>query len=123
QAISMESTGEHPQPLDPATDLPFLNANGAPDLPDFKQRVLNWSAVRDEVQDFELNIRAVSGGQGLITDGLAVVNLVPTSTTGRSADLDAIAAYIAMGIRAPIPPKSNVIPTQGRSLFAAANCQ
>ena len=61
QSISMESTGEHPQP--PGSQL---NANGAPLLPSFKQRVLNWSAVRDEVQDFELNIRAVSGGQGLI---------------------------------------------------------
>src|SRR4030095_12439283 len=113
QAISMESTGEHPQPLDPATDLPFLNANGAPDLPDFKQRVLNWSAVRDEVQDFELNIRAVSGGEGLITDGLAVVNLTNTSTTGRSADLDAIAAYVTMGIRAPVAPKLHFVNPKG----------
>lgn len=32
------------------------------------QRVLNWSAVRDENQDFELNTRAVSGGRGLIDD-------------------------------------------------------
>jgi hypothetical protein len=50
---------------------------------------------------FELNIRAVSGGQGLIRDGQAVVNLTPTSTTGRDADLDAIAAYIVFGIKAP----------------------
>src|SRR5262245_24947689 len=53
QSISMESTGEHPQPSGV-----ILNANGAPLLPAFHQRVLNWSAVRDEVQDFELNIRA-----------------------------------------------------------------
>jgi YVTN family beta-propeller protein len=32
------------------------------------QRILNWSAVRDEVQDFELNTRNVFGGQGLIDD-------------------------------------------------------
>src|SRR5207237_191535 len=32
------------------------------------QRVLNWSAVRDEVQDFELNTRNVFGGRGLIDD-------------------------------------------------------
>src|SRR5207342_661481 len=31
-----------------------------------RQRTLNWSAVRDEEEDFELNIRAVSGGDGLI---------------------------------------------------------
>lgn len=128
QTISLESTGEHPQPA----GGPHLNANGAPLLPDFKQRVLNWSAVRDEIQDFELNIRAVSGGEGLIADGQAVFNLVPTANTGRSADEDALAAYVALGVRAPISPlrPSNVggnigDPTisAGRALFASANCQ
>ena len=32
------------------------------------QRLLNWSAVRDENQDFELNTRGVFGGRGLIDD-------------------------------------------------------
>lgn len=32
------------------------------------QRILNWSAVRDEVQDFELNTRGVFGGRGLLED-------------------------------------------------------
>src|SRR5262249_13081543 len=127
QSISMEATGEHPQPSGSQ-----LNANGAPLLPAFKQRPLNWSAVRDEVQDFELNIRAVSGGQGLITDGQAVVNLTPTATTGRSAALDAIAAYVTQGIRAPISPlraknvgggQADPEIAQGRVLFAGANCQ
>src|SRR5262245_30602905 len=127
QSISMESTGEHPQPSGV-----ILNANGAPLLPAFHQRVLNWSAVRDEVQDFELNIRAVSGGQGLIRDGQAVVNLNPTSTTGRDAELDAIAAYVTQGIRAPISPlrpknvgggQADPEIAQGRALFASANCQ
>jgi cysteine-rich repeat protein/YVTN family beta-propeller protein len=31
-------------------------------------RILNWSAVRDENQDFELNTRGVFGGRGLIDD-------------------------------------------------------
>ena len=127
QSISMESTGEHPQPSGSQ-----LNGHGAPLLPSFRQRVLNWSAVRDEVQDFELNIRAVSGGQGLIRDGQAVVNLTPTANTGRDADLDAIAAYVTQGIRAPISPlrRTNVGGGQidpdilaGRVLFASANCQ
>src|SRR5438093_773016 len=118
QTISMENTGEHPQPVDA-----MVNANGAPLLPGFKQRILNWSAVRDEIQDFELNIRGVSGGQGLIRDGLAVVNLVPTSTTGRDADLDAIAAYIVFGIKAPISPSRGQDVSAGRALFASANCQ
>jgi hypothetical protein len=34
----------------------------------FAQRILNWSAVRDENQDFELNTRNVFGGRGLIDD-------------------------------------------------------
>jgi DNA-binding beta-propeller fold protein YncE len=34
----------------------------------FQQRILNWSAVRDEIQDFELNTRNVFGGRGLIDD-------------------------------------------------------
>jgi YVTN family beta-propeller protein len=123
QTISMEATGEHPQPF-----TAKLNANGAPLLPSFRQRVLNWSAVRDEVQDFELNIRAVSGGQGLITDGGTVVNLTPTANTGRSADLDAIAAYVTQGIRAPISPLRTTDQQNerdiavGRQLFAIANC-
>jgi YVTN family beta-propeller protein len=117
QAISMESTFEHPQ------DTTHLNAFGGPLLPGFKQRVLNWSAVRDECQDFELNIRNVSGGQGLIRDGNAVVNLTPTANTGRDADLDSICTYIAFGIRAPISPVRGQDESQGRALFAAANCQ
>jgi len=47
------------------------------------------------------------------------------TTTGRDADLDAIAAYIAFGIRAPVTPTkatdADVI--AGRALFGAANCQ
>jgi YVTN family beta-propeller protein len=34
----------------------------------FDQRILNWSAVRDEDPDFELNTRGVFGGRGLIDD-------------------------------------------------------
>jgi YVTN family beta-propeller protein len=127
RTISLHLTAFHPQPAGSS-----INAFGAPILPGFAQRVLNWSAVRDEIQDFELNIRNVSGGQGLIRDGQAVVNLTPTSTTGRDADEDAIAAYIVFGVRAPISPLrprnvggGQIDPeiAQGRALFAAANCQ
>jgi hypothetical protein len=113
----MESTFEHPQ------EATNLNANGAPLLPEFHQRALNWSAVRDEVQDFELNIRAVSGGQGLITDGQPVVNLTPTANTGRDPDLDAIASYVAFGIKAPLSPRDDDKVDAGRELFISANCQ
>jgi len=135
QTISMESTFEHPQSPSSAN----LNPSGGPILPALKQHALNWSAVRDEVQDFELNIRAVSGGQGLIAnpDGSVdpcVFNLVippnnncppeKATTTGRSADLDSIAAYIAFGIRAPLglDAKQKDI-DRGRQVFQNANCQ
>jgi YVTN family beta-propeller protein len=147
QTISMESTAAHPQT--PVLGV-NVNANFAPSMPAFHQRALNWSSVRDEIQDFELNIRNVSGGQGLIALKDAAgkragvdpcvfnlrfaLNAACTDaareaeaaiTTGRDADLDAIAAYIAFGIRAPVTPARANEPdvVTGRALFAAANCQ
>ena len=58
QAISMEST---------FTLRESSSENGLPQLPESHQRALNWSAVRDEVQDFTRNVRAVSGGGGLVS--------------------------------------------------------
>ena len=148
QTISMESTAVHAQVPQIGVNV---NNNFAPLLPTFHQRALNWSAVRDEIEDFELNIRNVSGGQGLIAlpdasqpggrGGVdpCVFNLrfaasancdasreaEAATTTGRDRDLDAIAAYISFGIRAPITPVKPTDPdvAQGRALFAAANCQ
>jgi YVTN family beta-propeller protein len=121
QAISMENT---------FTFGAAVIENGAPKLPDSHQRALNWSAVRDEVQDFTRNIRAVSGGGGLILGipegvaGLAEVpDLVPVANTGRSADLDAIATYLALGVRAPISPVDSQTVATGRQLFEEAGCQ
>jgi YVTN family beta-propeller protein len=146
QTVSMESTAAHPQT--PAVGS-NVNGNFAPSLPAFRQRALNWSAVREEIQDFELNIRNVSGGQGLIAlpdatkpggrgaidpcvFNLALPNPNPNNcgagtaiTTGRDKDLDAIAAYIAFGIRPPVVANRATDPdvVAGRALFAAANCQ
>jgi hypothetical protein len=129
QAISMENT---------FTFGDVVIEDGAPKLPDSHQRALNWSAVRDEVQDFTRNIRAVSGGAGLIlvdangnpvpegAAGLAQLpDLRPTANTGLSADLDAIITYLAKGVRAPISPLGeNSDRVQfGRELFAIAGCQ
>lgn len=124
QAISMESTFEAGA---------AVIENGAPRLPESHQRALNWSAVRDEVQDFSRNIRAVSGGGGLVRDGVPegvaglgqVPDLLPIANTGRNADLDALATYLAVGVRAPISPASshdfNV--RVGRVVFEVAGCQ
>jgi mono/diheme cytochrome c family protein len=129
QAISMESTFE----FGAATIV-----SGVPLLPDSHQRALNWSAVRDEVQDFTRNVRAVSGGGGLVridangapvpegAAGLAQLpDLRPTANSGLSADLDAIATYLAVGVRAPISPvPSHRLGTLiGRVVFTAQGCQ
>ena len=123
QAISMESTF-------PAGAAVIVN--GAPVLPDSHMRALNWSGIRDEIQDFERNIRAVSGGGGLIREpgllegaaGLALIpDLAPVANTGRNPDLDAIATYLAVGVRAPISPLARHDVSYGRQLFAAAGCQ
>jgi len=102
------------------------------------QRVLNASAERDEEEDFELNIRGVSGGAGLIVlaDGITpdpdVFNFTPQANGGRNqlrvrgvGAWDAIKAFQQFGLRAPISPASKTEPDviAGRALFTAANCQ
>lgn len=101
-------------------------------------RPLNWSGERDEEEDFELNIRAVSGGQGLIvlagtaTQDPAVQNLTPLASANRNqlkvrgvGGWDALKAYMQFGIRAPISPVPQSDPdvSAGRALFISANCQ
>jgi YVTN family beta-propeller protein len=97
-------------------------------------RILNYSAVRDEAQDFDLNTRAVFGGQGLInnadgTQNKDVVSLVRADgTLGlpnrlRNADLDALELYQAFGIRSRIAPNIAANELQaGAALFVQAGC-
>jgi YVTN family beta-propeller protein len=108
------------------------------------QRALNWSGERDEEEDFELNIRAVSGGPGLIVlaDGVTqdtnVVNLrqaqpaVLLPSGGRNQlkvrgvpAWDALKSYMQFGIRAPLSPlpAADAQVVAGRALFTSANCQ
>ncbi|MGH7786383.1 MAG: YncE family protein [Candidatus Binatia bacterium] len=120
QTISLDGTFNHNDPED--------------------QRALNWSPVRDENQDFELNTRGVFGGRGFIVvdtdvngDGLVpdsdpnVRNFGPASS-GRSSQQEDLTAYIQLAIRSAIaPPSSGGNPTRGRTLFgspapAGANC-
>ena len=122
QAISMEST---------ATLSAGVIANGAP-LPDSHQRALNWSAVRDEVQDFERNIRAVSGGGGLILAAFprarrprAGSDLVArrrppggTPTSTRSPPI-----WPSASARRSPRSRSGTSGRRGRVVFEAADCQ
>ncbi len=101
------------------------------------QRVLNWSGVFDEEEDFELNIRNVSEGQGIIVleDGMTpdpdVTPLGAPNANRRQLTVrgvpawDAIKAYEQFGIRAPISPLAKDDPdvVAGRDLFSQANCQ
>jgi len=52
---------------------------------------LHWSADRDEVQDFEFTIRELQAGTGLLEAPHPELGL---PNTGRSADLDALAAFV-----------------------------
>ena len=101
---------------------------------------LNWTPVRDENDDFELNTRGVSGGRGFITsdtdlnaDGITpdsdpnVRNFGPASSN-RSAQQTDLKNWIAFAVRSAIaPPPRGGNPARGRNVFASgspagANC-
>ncbi len=109
------------------------------------QRVLNWTAIFDELHDFELNTRGVAGGTGAIVtdvglnaDGSANV-AAQTSLVGNdfnlgsakalalegatAAEWDDIEAYL-VSVRTPRARAVDVAAvTRGRAVFASANCQ
>jgi len=109
----------------PRRTLPLNGSFNPRDPRDAK--ILNHSAIFDELQDFELNIRNVSGGQGLIPpDGAPdpTVAAFNPPNAGRSPPLDAMALYVARGVRSPISPLSahDHDVKQGRKLFEKNNC-
>jgi cytochrome c peroxidase len=61
-------------------DAVYAKPNGTPDAND--QRLLNWTAINDEIHDFENNTRGVSGGLGAI---------VSTSAGGTDTQIDLVA--------------------------------
>lgn len=111
------------------------------------QRILNWTAIFDEVHDFELNTRGVANGVGAIVSDAALdvsnrINFVGAGgpgdpenafNVGSSAavaasgatpeDWDAIEAYIA-AIRSPEGDAGGEgDPAAGRTVFMTAGCQ
>jgi YVTN family beta-propeller protein len=101
-----------------------------------RQRVLNWSGIFDEEEDFELNIRGTSGGAGLLiaengSPDNPVAAFTPANANRRQLAIrgfgawDAIKAYIQFGIRTPISPVDKYDPDviAGEQLFRQANCQ
>jgi hypothetical protein len=110
------------------------------------QRIFNWTAIFDELPDFEGNVRGVSGGVGAIVSatsappanadrinfsaGLVASSTAqadPTSTANPKSvinDWINITAFVR-AIRSPRRPTnldSNKV-TSGRQLFEANNCQ
>src|SRR5262249_14563708 len=77
-------------------------------------RPLHWSADRHDGQDFELTIRELQAGTGLIANG-APNDPLGAPNVGRSADLDALAAFVES-----LQPKPSPFRNADGSLTAAA---
>ncbi len=88
---------------------------------------VHWTGNFDEIQDFELDIRNGFAGTGFITNGVPNTSL-GAANAGRSAELDALAAYVASLNRFNRSPFRNTDGTltsdgvAGRALFAQLNC-
>lgn len=91
---------------------------------------VHWSGNFDEIHDFENDIRGVFKGTGLLADADFAASADPLGApkAGRSADLDALAAYLATLDTVGTSPYRMADGSlsdqarQGRELFLAANC-
>jgi YVTN family beta-propeller protein len=96
------------------------------------QGFLHWSANFDEVQDFEGQIRNLASGSGLMSNALfnAGTRSSPLGDpkAGLSADLDALAAYVAsLNAFSPSPLRNadgtlTAAAVAGKQVFQAKNC-
>ncbi|NVB43714.1 hypothetical protein G6O69_38280 [Pseudenhygromyxa sp. WMMC2535] len=117
-----------------------------------EQRILNWTAIFDEIHDFELNTRGVAGGTGAIVSDTALndngspnaevrIDIVgeggvadPINAFNRGSargaaltgatpdDWDAIETYIA-SLRSPkAPTRLDGDPLAGRTVFDDGGC-
>ena len=96
------------------------------------QGFLHWSNNFDEVQDFEGQIRALSGGTGLMTNAQFNTGTrnqpLGDPKAGVSADLDALAAYVKSLGSFPSSPLRNAdgsltsAANAGKTLFVSKNC-
>ncbi|WP_395745181.1 Ig-like domain-containing protein [Prosthecobacter sp.] len=96
------------------------------------QGMLHWSGNFDEVQDFEGQIRTLSGGTGLMTDAQFNTGTrnqpLGDPKAGVSADLDALAAYVKSLTttgNSPNRTSAGALSTTaaaGQQIFRAQNC-
>ncbi|MEK8033612.1 PA14 domain-containing protein [Ideonella sp. DXS29W] len=94
--------------------------------------LMHWSGNFDELQDFEGQIRRLAGGTGLMSDTayLAGTRSEPLgdAKSGISADLDALAAYVASLSSfeaSPNRPSAGALSPAaeaGKTVFKAQNC-
>ncbi|PRQ03954.1 hypothetical protein [Enhygromyxa salina] len=117
-----------------------------------EQRILNWTAIFDEIHDFELNTRGVAGGTGAIVSDTALndngtanaavqINIVgpggvpdPINAFNRGSargaaltgatpdDWDAIEAYVASLRSTYGTTRPGGDPLAGRAVFEEAGC-
>jgi YVTN family beta-propeller protein len=80
----------------------------------------HWSAALDESQDVEQTIQLIQHGLGLAPG--ADPPQLGRPNAGRAADLDALAAFLARGIRVPAPAQPQGDLTRGRALFRSTGC-
>ncbi len=96
------------------------------------QGSLHWSNNFDEVQDFEGQIRNLSGGSGLMSNAQFTAGTredpLGDPKAGVSPDLDALAAYVAsLGTFSTSPHRNpdnslTAAAVTGRQLFQSKNC-
>lgn len=96
------------------------------------QGFLHWSANFNELQDFEGQIRGLAGGTGLMSDAQFNTGTrnqpLGDAKAGVSADLDALAAYVASLSSFAQSPWRNADGTltpaasNGKTVFAQKNC-
>ena len=93
--------------------------------------LLHWSANFDEVQDFEIAIRALAGGTGLMNEAdynnKETVHPFGLSKKGKSADLDALAAYVKSLTTYDVSPNKkngtfSTVAAEGALLFKTYQC-
>lgn len=80
----------------------------------------HWSAALDEAQDVEDTIHTIQHGLGLSPG--ADPPLLGEPLAGRSADLDALAAFLVHGIVTPRAFPTSPEAEEGRRLFEQAGC-
>jgi DNA-binding beta-propeller fold protein YncE len=92
---------------------------------------VHWSGNFDEIQDFVLDVmNEIGGGQGLLPPGETPHPPLGTPNAGRSAELDALAAYVSSLADESLPrsPHRNADGTRtpsaeaGADVFTAAGC-